>query len=227
MIRAFAIEAGGPVLEVGAYMGGATVAAAHGLQVAGRGRVISVDRGGAYPTHPHLPSQDIHADWRRTIADFGAVGTAILIEGFTFRAETRERIRAALNGEPIRLVIIDADGYVFAHLGELAACLAPDCLFVIDDYGDPAEGPDGDGTVPSNRKFARTRHLVDNAVRRGALERYAVLPWSTWFGRLGPHFPALAADLVAEEIADRTAFLMARDGNLDNRNPPGGFQPLH
>ncbi len=56
MIRAFAIEAQGNVLEIGPYIGGGTVAAALGLAETGSGRVLSVDRGGCYDT-PLAPAK--------------------------------------------------------------------------------------------------------------------------------------------------------------------------
>ncbi len=220
MLRAFAIEAQGTTLEIGAYMGGGAVAACFGLQAAGRGRVISVDRGGAYPTHPHLPSADIFTDWRATTGRFGVADRAALIEGFTYDADTRRRIRAAIGEEPVRLLVMDADGFVFAHLEGLADLLAPDCLVVIDDYAQPDHEA---GPV----KAAFTRAAVDRAVAAGVVEPYALLPWSTWFGRLTPAFAGHAPALIAAETHAREAFLLARDGDVANRRPPGGFQPRH
>lgn len=221
MIHDLAQEAGGTVLEIGAYMGGGTVAAAMGLKAAAargarQGHVVSVDRGGAYLTHPQLPTADIYTDWKETLERFGMTGKAGLIEGFTWRAETQARIRAACGPEPVRLVILDADGFVFGHLHGLLDLLASDCLFVIDDYN-----------LQGATKTEWTAAIVDRAVGLGALEPWGVLPWATWFGRVTPAFAQLGAGLAATELTEREAFLMARDGNTDNRNPPGGFQPLH
>lgn len=222
MIRAFALEAQGTVLEVGAYWGGATVAAALGLKLVGHGQVIAVDRGGAYASHPQLPTADIYTDWRHTMDAFGATDWATLIEGNLYHEPTRQRLREACGDAPIRLVIIDADGYVFSHLDAVLERLAPDCLIVIDDYVEPNETTQSH--VP---KLSRTRQCVDRAIDSGALETYVVLPWATWFGRATSRFQALAPALAQTEIAERTAYLMARDGNLENRHPPGGFQPLY
>lgn len=222
MIRAFALAAPGMVVEVGAYWGGATVAAALGLKAAGRGHVVAVDRGGAYLTHPQLPTADIYADWQRTVDAFGVADWATLIKGNLDHEAVRQRLRDACGDAPIRLVIVDADGYVFAHLSAVLDRLAPDCLIVVDDY--VAHDAAGGSQAP---KMSRTSQIMDRALERGALETYAVLPWCTWFGRATPYFKAVAPALAEIEIAERNAFLMARDGNLDNRHPPGGFQPLY
>lgn len=42
--------------------------------------------------------------------------------------------------------------------------------------------------MPSSLPASSTRESVDSGVAAGALERYGVAQWGTWFGRRGPAF---------------------------------------
>src|SRR4051812_2600822 len=65
----FASIVPGRILEIGPYVGGSTVALASG-HGAGRLPIISIEVGGSYETHPHLPSADILGDLRRNLQEF-------------------------------------------------------------------------------------------------------------------------------------------------------------
>lgn len=59
ILRFLARVAKGRVLEIGPYVGGSTVALCTGAANANAERVISIEVGGRYEEHPHVPSRDI------------------------------------------------------------------------------------------------------------------------------------------------------------------------
>jgi predicted O-methyltransferase YrrM len=193
LMHAFALETTGAILEIGAYTGGGTLALAHGVRTAGRPAVISVDRGGRLDSKDHC-TPDIAAAWHANLAAHGLQDHAHLIVGNTAEPGCGGAIRAALAGRPIGLVCIDADGFVWRHLAPVRDLIAPDCLVMLDDYGQ------WDALVP---KKARTWKAVADGVSAGVLEPYVVVPWATWFGRMTPAFTSAFDGLLAAEQARR------------------------
>ncbi len=79
--------------------------------------------------HSHLPSSDIHADWQHTVETFGVAATTSMIAGFSYSTETKEQIRQQLAGERVRMLMVDADGFVFAHLDGWLIFLHPNACW--------------------------------------------------------------------------------------------------
>ncbi len=98
LMRALAIEAQGAILEIGAYIGGGTLALADGARASGGKPLVTIDIGGAYD-HPTMPSKDILADWRETLDSFGYSGASQLVVGWAFVPEI---VQQALTGWPVR-----------------------------------------------------------------------------------------------------------------------------
>jgi predicted O-methyltransferase YrrM len=206
LMRGFALAARGAILEIGAYAGGGTLALADAARATGAPPVISVDRGGSYMNATHQ-TPDIEAAWRANLAAHDLAAHARLIVGASHEAVCVAAIRDALGGARVGLICLDADGFVWSHLAQLADCLAPDCLLVIDDYA--VQG----GFVPKQR---RTEQAIADALRISAVEAFGVLPWCTWFGRARPdlarHLPTLAAAEAARRACEDPAGLPPAKG---------------
>ena len=174
----------GPILEIGPYMGGSTIAMALGLRGGRSGRkVYSVELGGAYLDHPTLPSPEIEADLRKNMATFGVSGAVDLFVGLSWDLSLRRRVLAGLGGEDVGLVFVDADGGLARDLSYWAPFLRPDCFLILDDY----LPEDREGKGPMIVEF------VDRMVREGTFEQYDILS-STWIGRL-------AGEAAREKVA--------------------------
>jgi hypothetical protein len=218
LLSAWAAASRGAIVEFGPYVGGSTIALLDGAgagtavgQQAGR-TVIGVDIGGAYLDHPQLPTTDKAADWTRNLERFGHGGCAVLITGRVQYGETAARVRDALDGTAIGLLVIDANGMVWQLIEPYRDLLAPDCLLMVDDYTylGPSEG------AQTNTKFDITRVSVDQGEALGVLERHAVVPWGTWFGRIRPaldeHLDALAQEENERFLALKLAQAVERQG---------------
>lgn len=180
LMRAFALESPGAILEIGAYIGGGTLALADGARAAGGKPIVTIEVGGSHD-HPTMPSRDIVADWRATLSSFGYINDVHLIIGWGNSPEVATKTLDYLGDRKIGLVVIDANGMPWDNIYFFRDALTEDCLFVFDDYCNLNNTAD-------NVKFASTRESVDSGVAAGALERYGVAQWGTWFGRRGPAF---------------------------------------
>ena len=196
MLRAFAIEARGAIMEVGPYVGGSTIALLQGVGASRPKTVVSIDCGGAYLEHPTMPSADIHADWHANLAAAGYAGRAHLSRGFANTPATAADAVAALGGERIGLIFIDANGFVWQNLRFLVEHLADDCLLVCDDVTNLLEPDDPE----QNIKFGPTRQSLADGVEAGVIEHYGTFMWGTWFGRCTRGLKAAFADLLAGEV---------------------------
>jgi predicted O-methyltransferase YrrM len=197
MLRAFALEARGGIVEAGPYVGGSTVAILEGVAASAPKPVVSIDPGGQYLEHPSMPSSDIHADWAANVAGAGYEGKAYLAKGFANVASVGAEAVAALGGAPIGMLFIDANGDIWKNMQHVLPYMTDDCLIVLDDYTNL--------TVPEdqadNIKFNPTQQSVKAGLAAGALEEYGIFLWGTWFGRRGPNLAGAFPRLLADEIA--------------------------
>lgn len=196
MLRAYALEARGAILEIGPYVGGSTIALLTGVAASGPKTVVSIDCGGAYLDHPTMPSADIHADWHANLAAEGFAGRAHLSKGFANSQATAVDAVAALGGAQIGLLFIDANGFVWQNLRFLIEHVADDCLLVCDDVANLMEPDDPDQNV----KFGHTRQSLADGVAAGVIEHYGTFMWGTWFGRCKAGLKAAFPDLLAAEV---------------------------
>jgi predicted O-methyltransferase YrrM len=194
LLRAFAIESKGAVYEIGPYVGGSTIAILSGISVGSPRKVVSTDKGGAYDHH-ELPSEDIHADWARNLAEAGFAGQAHLIKGHANVPATGEELERVLDGDRIGLLFIDANGAVWKNMEYIVHLLMDDCLFVVDDYT-KLDVPEDEHL---NEKFEISRASVDEAVALGVIEFYTAQMWGTWFGRIKPELKDAFPGLLARE----------------------------
>lgn len=181
MARAFAIETRNAIVEIGPYIGGSTVALGTGVFASTTKKIISIDAGGEYLNHPHIPSANIHIDWQKNVDNYGICDIATLIKGRARFPQIVEQIVSQLNGQKIGVLFIDADGHLFQNFVELIPHLDEECLLIFDDYTNLSEGLD-------SGKNRAVRQVIDKATEVGAFDEYCVLKWGTWFGRLGKTF---------------------------------------
>ena len=166
----------GAVVEVGTYVGGATVALGRGIKARSASDrektcLICMEKGGSHLLGP-CPSNDILADWRRNVRTLGIDQvTPLMIEGNYGEDAKVHDVERALSGRKIGLLMIDADGYVDWTLNLFARHLTENAILIIDDYALSSETDKGSLTQP----------VVDRLCKLGYLERWSVIKW-TWIG---------------------------------------------
>ena len=169
----FARTCSGQVLEIGAYVGGSTIALARGARESGqpdRG-VNTIEPGGSFPGHPVLPSEDILKDLRRNLEKREVSDRVEVFPGLSTDPAIVDRVHRKLAPRSVGLLVIDADGEIHAHLERYHDLLTDDCYVVLDDYYGPGE------------KSAPTSRQVEELVARGELVSYGLYGWGTWVGR--------------------------------------------
>ena len=173
LIYHFSKICSGAILEIGAFIGGATIAAAFGVRDSGRQKkLIAIEPGGGVK-HKRLATRNILRDLERNLARQRVSEMVTLIKGRSFDPETISAVHQALASNEIGLLILDADASKRRDIECYRNKLAEGCWMVIDDYS----GAD------SNVKIAPSRADVDALVAAGALEPLGFYGWSTWVGR--------------------------------------------
>jgi len=173
LIYHFAKTCTGHIVEIGAFLGGATMAAALGVRDSGRQKaIVSIEPGGSLE-HRRLGTRNILRDLGRSLAKQRVSEMVTLIKGHSFEPATISAVQQTLGSEEIGLLVIDADGAVQRDIKCYAGRLADGCSLVIDDYYGPAE----------NVKVTPTRRDVDALVARECLEPLGFYGWGTWIGR--------------------------------------------
>jgi len=173
LIYHFAKTCAGQILEIGAFLGGATTAAALGVRASGKHKkLIAIEPGGSLK-HSRVGSRDIWRDFGRNLRRQRLVDVVTAIKGYSFEPATIAAVHEALGSDEIGLLIIDADGGVKRHLDCYNNRLSDGCWTIIDDYLGPAQ----------NVKVTPTRKDVDGLVDAGRLEPLGFYGWGTWVGR--------------------------------------------
>ncbi len=173
LIYHFAKTCTGHILEIGAFLGGATMAAALGVGESGSKKAIVTIEPGGRLEHRRLGTKNILRDLERSLAKQRMSEMVTLIKGYSFDPATISAVKQTLGPDEIGLLVIDADGAVQRDINCYAERLADDCWLVIDDYAGPAE----------NIKVTPTRRDVDALVEAGRLETLGFYGWGTWIGR--------------------------------------------
>lgn len=165
----FSALSSGPILELGPYMGGSTIAMA---LASGNKPVITIEKGGSY-NHPQLPSQDIIADLKQNLALYGVDKKVSVIEGHNDAQATIDAVRSELKGKKAGLVFMDSDGRLDRDFPVYRQFLTDDAFVVFDDYE----------TEAAAEKSALVRPFVQNGIKEGYLTEFGIYPWGTWVGR--------------------------------------------
>jgi predicted O-methyltransferase YrrM len=173
LIYHFAKICSGHVLEIGAFVGGATIAAAFGVRDSGENKkVIAIEPGGSVK-HKRLGTRNILRDLQRNLARQRVSEMVTLIKGRSFDAATIRAGHEALGSDKIGLLVLDADAAKRRDIERYRDTFADNCWMVIDDY----YGAD------ANEKITPSRADVDALVEEGSLEPLGFYGWSTWVGR--------------------------------------------
>src|SRR5262245_36654004 len=173
LIYQFAKLCSGAILEIGAFVGGATIAAALGVRDSHQEKkLIAVEPGGSVK-HKRLGSRNILRDLERNLAKERATSMVTLVKGKSFKPETISAVRLALGSAQVGLLILDADAAKRRDINGYRDKFADGCWMVIDDiYG-----------ADANEKITPSRADVDALVAEGLLEPLGFYGWSTWIGR--------------------------------------------
>jgi len=163
----------GAILEIGAFVGGATIAAALGVRDSGQQKkLIAVEPGGSVK-HKRLGTRNILRDLERNLARERVANMVILVKGQSFKPETVSAVRQALGSDQVGLLILDADAAKRRDVDCYRDKFAEGSWMVIDDiYG-----------AHANEKITPSRADVDALVAEGLLDPLGFYGWSTWVGR--------------------------------------------
>jgi predicted O-methyltransferase YrrM len=100
LLRLFVIASRGAVLEIGSYIGGATIVLAATAKEFRKGPVISIESGGAH-NHPHIPSADIFSDLVRNVTEAGVSEHVTLLNGFSDDSKVVQSVTQASGGKKL------------------------------------------------------------------------------------------------------------------------------
>jgi len=173
LIYHFAKICSGNVLEIGAFIGGATIAAAFGVRDSGtRKKLIAIEPGGSVK-HKRLGTRNIFRDLERNLARQGVSELVNTIKGRSFDRTTISTVNDMLGADKVGLLILDADAAKRRDIEGYRSSFAEGCWMVIDDY----YGAD------ANAKITPSRADVDSLTAAGWLQPLGFYGWSTWVGR--------------------------------------------
>jgi len=173
LIYHFAKLCSGATLEIGAFVGGATIAAALGIRDSRQEKkLIAVEPGGSVK-HKRLGTRNILRDLERNLARENVANMVTLVKGQSFKPETMSAVRHALGSDQVGLLILDADAAKRREIDCYRDKFADECWMIIDDiYG-----------IDANEKITPSRADVDELVAKDLLEPLGFYGWSTWVGR--------------------------------------------
>jgi L-amino acid N-acyltransferase YncA len=173
LIYHFAKICSGNILEIGAFIGGATIAAAFGIRDSGtRKKIIAIEPGGSVK-HKRLGTRNIFRDLERNLARQRVSELVTTIKGRSFEATTISAVNKMLGADKVGLLILDADAAKRRDIECYRERFADGCWMVIDDY----YGTD------ANAKITPSRADVDSLTMAGCLQPLGFYGWSTWVGR--------------------------------------------
>jgi four helix bundle protein len=173
LIYHFAKICSGAIVEIGAFVGGATIAAAFGIRDSGQNkRLIAIEPGGSVK-HKRLGTRNILRDLERNLTRERVRDLVTLIKGQSFKPETISAMRQALGPDQAGLLILDADAAKRRDIDCYGDKFIDGAWMVIDDcYG-----------ADDNEKITPSRADVDALVNAGLLEPLGFYGWSTFVGR--------------------------------------------
>jgi L-amino acid N-acyltransferase YncA/predicted O-methyltransferase YrrM len=173
LIYHFAKICSGNILEIGSFIGGATIAAAFGVRDSGtRKKLIAIEPGGSVK-HKRLGTRNIFRDLERNLTRQRVSELVNTIKGRSFDPATISAVNEMLGTDKIGLLILDADAAKRRDIECYGDRFTDRCWMVIDDYY---------GTN-TNVKITPSRADVDALTRAGYLEPLGFYGWSTWVGR--------------------------------------------
>jgi predicted O-methyltransferase YrrM len=165
-----------PILEIGPYIGGSTIAMSMGIRRFGdRQRIVTIELGGTLD-HPQHGSLDIVKDLVRNLEAYGASGYADVLVGNSRHQDIVSAARGILGKSGVGLFFIDADGQVDMDLDRYGDLMGPGAYLVVDDYFSG-----GDWAAPED-KVVPTKSTLDSLEKAGKVECLGIYGWGTWVG---------------------------------------------
>jgi hypothetical protein len=173
LVYHFAKVCSGAILEIGAFVGGATIAAALGLRDLERQKkLLTIEPGGSVK-HKRLGTRNILRDLERNLAREDVADLVTLIKGQSFKPETISAVHQVLGLDQVGLLILDADAAKRRDIDCYRDKFANGCWMVIDDiYG-----------ADANEKITPSRADIDELVAEDLVQPLGFYGWSTWVGR--------------------------------------------
>jgi L-amino acid N-acyltransferase YncA len=177
LIYHFAKICSANILEIGAFVGGGTIAAAFGVHDSGTAKkIISIEPGGRVK-HKRLGTRNIFRDLERNLSRQHVSELITLIKGRSFDSTTISAVNDSLGADKVGLLILDADAAKRRDIDCYCDRFTNGCWMVIDDYYG----------IDANAKITQSRADVDALVAAGYLQPLGFYGWSTWVGRwIGP-----------------------------------------
>jgi L-amino acid N-acyltransferase YncA len=173
LVYHFAKICSGNILEIGAFVGGATIAAAFGVRDSGtQKKLIAIEPGGSVK-HKRLGTRNIFRDLERNLARQRVSELVTTIKGRSFDPATISAVNETLGADKVGLLILDADAAKRRDIECYRERFADGCWMVIDDYYG----------IDTNAKITPSRADVDALATAGYLEQLGFYGWSTWVGR--------------------------------------------
>ena len=161
----------GNILEVGSYMGGATIAMAMGVRdSSAQKKIISIERG-CRVDHPRFGTKDSFRDLTKNLKRFGFLDRVTLINGGSFDPKTIALVRQISGRCENGLFVSDAGANVRRDINFFSDRFADRCRIAIDDNLGGAD------------KSRKLRTQVDELVSAGRLEPLGFYGFGTWIGR--------------------------------------------
>jgi predicted O-methyltransferase YrrM len=167
------------ILEIGPYIGGSTVALGIGMRNRNNLRknlniIVSIESGGEYLTHEHLPSSDIIKDLKRNISGNQLEDLVTLCQGYSADQNVIQKVKKELNGKEISILFIDADGNLKRDIEIYGHYLKRGSILIVDDFF----SEDSVAMFKAEEIYPVIMKLEENK----CLIRIGVLPWGTYFG---------------------------------------------
>lgn len=163
----------GSILEIGAFRGGTTVAAAWGVRGAREAKkLITIEPGGSLRKH-RLATRNILRSLKRNLARQGVAERVTIVQGRSFEPEVVAAVHRALDADQVGLLILDADANCKRDIDRYGPKLMNGCWLIIDDYGGKVDNP----------KLLPTKTQVDEMVHSGLLLPLGYYGFGTWVGR--------------------------------------------
>src|SRR5246127_1162315 len=107
LIYHFAKICPGAILEIGTFVGGATIAAAFGIRdSAQRKKLVAVEPGGSVK-HKRLGTRNILRSLERNIARERVANMVTLVKGKSFKPEIMSAVHQSLGSDQVGLLILD------------------------------------------------------------------------------------------------------------------------
>src|SRR5439155_25969997 len=132
LIYHFARICSGQILEIGAFVGGATIAAALGVRDSGKRKTLLAIEPGGRLKHKRLGTRNISRDLERNLARQSVSEMVTLIKGHSSDPATITAVREAVGSDEIGLLILDADAAKRRDIDRYRDKFAEGCWMVID-----------------------------------------------------------------------------------------------